>query len=88
MLKRWVIAFSKSLVVHLREDGSAEAELKVRHRPPKLRRRQKNVDRGAPILEQNDSDCHRRTEDARRCCLEVKLAFFVYEETTHSVIRP
>jgi hypothetical protein len=30
MVKRWSIAFSRSMMVHLREDGDLEAELKVR----------------------------------------------------------
>jgi hypothetical protein len=30
MVKRWTIAFSRSMQVHLREDGDLEAELKVR----------------------------------------------------------
>ena len=29
MVKRWTIAFSRSMMVHLREDGDLEAELKV-----------------------------------------------------------
>ncbi len=29
MVKRWSIAFSRSMMVHLREDGDLEAELKV-----------------------------------------------------------
>ena len=29
MVKRWTIAFSCSMMVHLREDGDLEAELKV-----------------------------------------------------------
>lgn len=29
MVKRWTIAFSRSMQVHLREDGDLEAELKV-----------------------------------------------------------
>jgi hypothetical protein len=44
MVKRWSIAFSRSMMVHLREDGDLEAELKVRLQNP----RNKTLDLVAP----------------------------------------